>query len=82
MGKRIFRLQLDDYAMPGFVSGPKDYFGTLEMIEGFINAIRNDKEFGEKYGDLVSVFDRYKNGETNIEHNVAYKDRPDRKSVV
>jgi len=76
MGKRIFRLQLDDYAMPGFVSGPKDYFGTLEMIEGFINAIRNDKEFGEKYGDLVSVFDRYKNGETNIEHNVAYKDRP------
>lgn len=39
MGKQIFRLQLDDQALPGFASGAKDYFGTLEMIEGFINAI-------------------------------------------
>ena len=72
MGKRIFRLQLDDHAMPGFASGHKDYFGTLDMIEGFINAIRNDEQFAERYQNLVSFFDRYKAGETDIEHSIAY----------
>ena len=76
MGKQIFRLQLDDQALPGFASGAKDYFGTLEMIEGFINAIRNDEQFNENYKNLISFFDRYKNGETDIEHNVAYSSRP------
>ena len=65
MGKQIFRLQLDDQALPGFASGAKDYFGTLEMIEGFINAIRNDEQFNENYKNLISFFDRYKNGETD-----------------
>lgn len=72
MGKQIFRIQLDDHAMPGFASGHKDYFGTLDMIEGFINAIRNDEQFAERYQNLVSFFDRYKAGETDIEHSVAY----------
>lgn len=76
MGKQIFRLQLDDYSTPGFCSSFNDYFGTLEMVEGFIDAIRNDKEDCEKYKDLISTFDRYKEGEVEIMHNVAYKDRP------
>lgn len=66
MGKRIYRLQLDDHAMPGFASGHKDYFGTLDMIEDFINAIRNDEQFAERYQNLVSFFDRYKAGESGI----------------
>lgn len=77
MGKRIFRLQLDDYAMPGFASSYKDYFGTLKDIEGFINAIRNDDERdSEHYKELISTFDRYTNGETELTHNVAYAERP------
>lgn len=72
MGKQIFRLQLDDHAMPGFASGHKDYFGTLDMIEGFINAIREDEQFAERHQNLVSFFDRYKAGETDIEHTIAY----------
>ena len=44
---RYFRLELDDYSTPSFVSAGKYYFGTLEDIDGLFQAIRNDENKAE-----------------------------------
>lgn len=38
----IFGVELPDYAMPGFCSGSKPYFGSIEDIAAFRRAINND----------------------------------------
>lgn len=74
--KQLYRLCLDDYSAASFTSFNKDYFGTLEDISLFINAIRSDEDFAERFAKLISCFDRYINGEKDITHNVAYKEMP------
>ena len=41
---RYYRLLLDDYSAASFTSFDKDYFGTLEQIDGFFQAIKADEE--------------------------------------
>lgn len=74
--KQMYKLCLDDYSAASFTSFDKKYFGTIDMIETFINTIKNDEQISDKFGDLISVFDKYKNGEKNITHNVAYREVP------
>lgn len=69
-------LTLDEYAAASFTSFSKPYFGTLEQIDALFQAIREDKETASKLDDLLEVYDRYKTGETNIEHIVAYQKVP------
>ena len=58
MSKQIYKICLDDYATPGFVSFTKGYYGTVEDIEGLVSAIRDDKAHPNDY--LSSIFDRSK----------------------
>lgn len=74
MSKQIYKLSLDDYATPGFVSFTKGYYGTLEDIEGFVTAIRDDKDNPNDY--LSSIFEKYKSGEKSITHKAAYTEHP------
>lgn len=60
MGEQIYRLLLDDQSLPAYCSFDKHYFGTIEMVEGFINAIRNDKKIAAHYKNLISYFDEFK----------------------
>ena len=41
---RFYRLLLDDYSAASFTSFDKDYFGTLEVIDGLFKAIREDED--------------------------------------
>ena len=81
MNKQIYKLCLDDYSAASFTSFGKEYFGTFEMIESFIDAIKYDEQISEKFADLISTFDKYKNGAKNVTHNVAYKEVPFLKRV-
>ena len=74
MSRQIYRLCLDDYSVPPYMSLSKEYFGTLEMIDSFIEAIRTDAAISEKYKNLISAYDKYKNGEKDVTHIVAYKE--------
>ena len=38
---KYYRLLLDDYAAPSFTSFDKDYYGTLDQLHGFFNAIND-----------------------------------------
>lgn len=73
--EQYYRLTLDDYATPSFVSFTKDYFGTLSDIESFICAMKDGKH-DHTYKQLSSALDAYKNGENNVAHTVAYNEVP------
>lgn len=74
MSKQIYKMCLDDCSTPGFVSFTKDYFGTIEDVEGLVTAIRDDELRPDDY--LASILDRYKSGEKDVTNNAAYKERP------
>lgn len=73
---RFYRLLLDDYMAASFTSFDKDYFGTLEDIDGLFKAIREDEDTAERFQDILSVYDQYLSGNTKVTHNVAYRDVP------
>ncbi len=73
---RFYRLLLDDYSAASFTSFDKDYFGTLEDIDGLFKAIREDEDTAERFQDILSVYDQYLSGNTKVTHNVAYRDVP------
>ncbi len=73
---RLYRLELDDYSCPSFVSSSKSYFGTREQLKGFFDTIRSDKETAECCSDILSMFDRFLLGEKNLTHLVAFREVP------
>lgn len=73
--EQYYRLTLDDYAMPSFVSSDKDYFGTLSDIEGLIDALK-DGRHAQIYERLSSALKAYKNGESNVTNIAAYNEVP------
>lgn len=76
MSKQLYRLCLDDFSSASFCSFEKYYFGTLDDIKNFIDAIRSDEKLAEKFANLINTFDKYMAGEKNIKHNVAYREMP------
>lgn len=73
---RYFRLELDDYSTPSFISGGKFYFGTLEDMDRLFSAIRNDERKAEHKQYILSVYDQFLSGEKKITHTVAFNEVP------
>lgn len=71
-----YRLELDDYSAASFTSFNKYYFGTMEDIREFINALEADERTRKNHADLIAIFHRYEQGETDLQHNVAYRKVP------
>lgn len=74
--KQIYRISLTDYACPGFYSGSKDYYGTMEDIVALISAIKFNKSIDYDIDGLVVALEKYQAGEIDCEHNVAYWKTP------
>lgn len=66
--ERYYRLLLDDYSAASFTSFSKEYFGTLEQLNGLFDDIRSKENTAERYSDILSVFDRFLSGEKNLTH--------------
>jgi len=73
---QYFRLESDDYALPGFVSFGKYYFGTMEDIRELINALNSDPETKEHYQYLIDAFVLFEKGHTDKTHRVAHREVP------
>ena len=65
-----FRLELDDYSGPSFVSWNKEYFATMADIRDFIEALSKAK----KNQHLIDAFRAYESGQTDATHIVAYQE--------
>lgn len=64
--KQIYRISLTDYACPGFYSGSKDYYGTMEDIVALISAIKFNKSIDYDIDGLVVALEKYQAGKKQI----------------
>lgn len=71
---QYYRLELDDYSTASFCSFGKYYFGTLEEIRAFINAV--DEKCKGCHRELVSAFRAYEAGQTEVTHHAAFQEVP------
>ena len=67
-----FEIELTDYALPSFCSGGKPYYGTIEQIEGLIEALKNNPKTRDEAKDLLLALTEYKNGCLDCKHSVGY----------
>lgn len=72
----FYRLLLDDYSTPSFVSFDKSYYGTEEQFASFFQALKEDEQTAKRQEYLLSVYDQYAAGNKSVCHNVAYHDVP------
>ena len=76
MKATYYRVQLDDYSAPSFVSCGKNYYGTLEQIGGLFGEIAKDATLAEDYQDILSAYGRVAGGEAGVTHYVAHREVP------
>jgi len=74
MHNQLYRLCLDDCSMPGFCSFNTDYIGTLNDVESFIEAIRQDEKFADIETRLIEAWNSYAAGNHNVTYNAAYQE--------
>lgn len=67
MKEKYFCIFLDDYAMPGFCSADKEYFGTIEDLQAF-------KENLDDTSNLKQHLEAFINGDLSVTHIVAYNE--------
>jgi len=71
-----YRLELDDCSVPAFTSFGKYYYGTLNDLRAFFDALGSDEVFKLRCSDLTSTFQAFEAGQKDLKHNVAYRDVP------
>jgi len=74
MHNQLYRLCLDDCSMPGFCSFNTDYIGTLDDVESFIEAIRQDEKFADTETRLIEAWNSYTAGNHNVTYTAAYQE--------
>lgn len=68
ISNKIYHIELDDYSTPAFVSFGKNYYGTMDNIEEFISRFKDNKN-----DESVKAFQKYKDGNRDVEITVAYR---------
>ena len=76
MEASYYRVQLDDYSAPSFVSFGKNYYGTLKQIDGLFGEIAKDAVPAKDCQDILSAYRRVAGGEANVTHYVAHREEP------
>ena len=73
---RYYRLELDDYSAAAFTSFGKCYYGTTEDFRCFFRELTIDVDLKKQFGDLISRFQSFEEGQQNISHYIAYRKIP------
>lgn len=68
MNKQYWQLKLDDHAKPSFVSASKNYYGTTEDVDAFIETLRYDTHCALYHAELISAYDRFSVGNEEVSH--------------
>ena len=70
--QKWFRILLDDYSTPAFITTTKEYFGSLDDIKIFIDSLRNNETCKYGYSDTIAAFDAFLNGNEKAVHTTSY----------
>ena len=76
MNEQYYCLHLDDYSTPAFISYGKAYYGTMEDLKAFMDALDKAEETHERFEKLIGAFRAYEAGNTAVKHNVAFQEIP------
>ena len=71
-----YRLELDDCSAAAFTSFGKYYYGTTEDLRCFFRELTIDMALKKQFGDLISRFQSFEEGQQNISHYIAYRKIP------
>ena len=56
MNEQYYRIMLNDYAKPAFVTFDKAYYGSLQQVRTFIEALEQDKRTKRNHEPLIKAF--------------------------
>jgi hypothetical protein len=68
MNEQYYSISLEDYAKPGFCSGWKEFFGTIDDVDGFIDELSKI----EGHETTLRAFLEVKKGNLEATHDIAY----------
>lgn len=68
-----YKLDLEDFSAPSFISCSKSYFGTLSDISGLLDALSKDDKWKDSFLETQEAFKAFMNGEKEVRHNVLYE---------
>ena len=72
MNEQYYRIMLNDYAKPAFVTFDKAYYGSLQQVRTFIEALEQDKRTKRNHEPLIKAFREYESGNTEVTHPVCF----------
>ena len=55
MNEQYYRIMLNDYAKPAFVTFDKAYYGSLQQVRTFIEALEQDKRTKRNHEPLIKL---------------------------
>ena len=68
--KQYYAISLWDYSLPAICSGSSYYYGTMNEITRFMEALSEKEKTG--FENTIAAFEQYKQGVEDATHNVAY----------
>ena len=72
MNEQYYRIMLNDYDKPAFVTFDKAYYGSLQQVRTFIEALEQDKRTKRNHEPLIKAFREYESGNTEVTHPVCF----------
>lgn len=72
MNEQYYRITLHDYATPAFVTFDKAYYGSLQQVRGFVEALNQDERTKESQAPLIQAFHEYEGGNAEVTHPVCF----------
>ena len=67
-----FKILLDDYSAPAFITATKSYYGTVNDVAKFIDSLRINEVHKHDYKDTIIAFDSFLAGNMNAMHTISY----------
>lgn len=74
MNEQYYRITLQDYAKPAFVTVEKDYYGSLQQIRAFVDALEQDERTQESKAALIQAFHDFEGGNVDATHPVCFQE--------
>jgi len=74
MEEQYYRIILDDYAKPAFVTFDKSYYGTIQQVRSFVSAMEQDKRTKREHAQLIQAFHEFEHGNVTATHPVGFRD--------
>lgn len=72
MEEQYYRIMLNDYAKPAFVTFDKAYYGNLQQVKSFVDALEQDERRKESHAQLIQAFHEFELGNTAVTHPICF----------